>query len=239
MPQYRVNPVMTKLTTLVLTALLLACVSAHASAVSAVGKAIAKVASHTADDAAKAGAKVLAHEGDDVAKAGGKLLANNADDAAKAGARVAGEAASHAAPVLVRTADSALDVSLVAARKAQPVIEVVHRPPIPRPHPAETALKTITRPGTVLAATAGSAGIVAANNLTRGDKSQDDAIGTAITDAAGDNPDLLATLVDIRNKPKTRLYTLLGVGGCGALLLIAGAFALHLSTRRARPSGAL
>ncbi len=83
--------------------------------------------------------------------------------------------------------------------------------------------------------TAGSAGIVAANNLTRGDKAQDEAIGEAIVKAAAENPAVLAEIVGMRNRPKSNLYTLLGIGGCGALLLIAGAFALRLSTRRGAP----
>lgn len=244
---------MLKLLSLSFSALLLvgAPAPASASAVSTVGRAIAKVFSHTADDAAKAGAKVLAHEaddaakagakvlvheGDDAAKAGGKLLANNADEAASAGAHVVSEAAAHAAPVLVRTADSALDASLAAARKSQPAVEVLRRPPIPRPpvQPAESALKTLARPGTVLAAGGAVAAGVAANNLTRGDKAQDEAIGTAIVQAAAENPAILGEVVGIRNRPKTNFYTLLGVGGCLAPILVAGAIALRLARRGAR-----
>lgn len=83
--------------------------------------------------------------------------------------------------------------------------------------------------------TAGSAGIVAANNLTRGDKAQDEAIGEAIVKAAAENPAVLAEIVGMRNRPKSNLYTLLGIGGCLAMVLVAGALALRLSTRRGAP----
>ena len=132
------------------------------------------VATHYGDDAAKA----VAHYGDDAAKA----ATHHGDDAARMAARGGETAATHLTPQVVRTVDAAVDAARVEAHAAQPAVEAIHRTPIVRPMH--------------LAAGGAAVGtVVAAHNLTAGEREKDRAIADATRQTVAEHPELLPDVV--------------------------------------------
>lgn len=136
--------------------------------------AVVHVATHYGDDAAKA----VAHYGDDAAKA----VTHYGDDAAKADVRAGGEAALHTTPTVARAVNTAVDVARVEARAGKPVVEAVHRAPIVRPmHVAAGGVAVGT--------------VVAANNLTAGEREKAHALADVTRRTVAEHPELLPDLV--------------------------------------------
>lgn len=136
--------------------------------------AVVHVATHYGDDAAKA----VAHYGDDAAKA----ATHHGDDAARMAARGGETAATHLTPQVVRTVDAAVDAARVETRAVQPAVEAIHRTPIVRPmHLAAGGVAVGT--------------VVAAHNLTAGEREKDRALADATRQTVAEHPELLPDVV--------------------------------------------
>jgi len=116
--------------------------------------------------------KIAAHGADNVAE---KVIVHNADDAARLAAKGAGRTATHVAPAIERT------VKLVQAeaRAAKPAAQAAARKPL-------------VRPGTIAAGGVAAGTIVAAHNLTAGEREKDCALADATRNTLAEHPEMLS-----------------------------------------------
>lgn len=143
---------------------------------------------------AKAVAKGALHEADDVAK----FVLHESDDLARAGARGGAKAGTGALARTGGMVERSIAAERAAARAATPVVHEIHRTPI-------------VRPGHVMAGGAAVATIVAANNLTVGERKKDEAAAEAI----GNDPQAAERVAS--GGP----LRVLGAGGARALVVLA------------------
>lgn len=172
-------------------------------------KIAAKIAGHSADNVV---AHVATHSADNVAE---HVVTHNADDIAKAAAKGGAKAAAQTAPKVAKAVDAAIDAARIEAEASKPVVKAIHRAPI-------------VKPGHLAAGGVGIGTVVAANNLTVGERDIDLATGDAIRN----NPDIARVRVEASGRWKEIVAkwlssgTGVGIGMGGVLLCLA--FALKI-----------
>ena len=119
--------------------------------------------------------KVAAHSADNVAE---KVIVHNADDAAKLAAKGAGKTATHVAPAVERTVARSVELAQAEARVAKPAVQAAVRKPL-------------VRPGTIAAGGVAAGTVVAAHNLTAGEREKDRALADATRKTLAEHPDML------------------------------------------------
>lgn len=175
-------------------------------------KIAAKIAGHSADNIV---AHVATHSADNVAE---HVITHNADDIAKVAAKGGAKAAAQTAPKVAKAVDAAIDAARIEAEASKPVVKAIHRAPI-------------VKPGHLAAGGVGIGTVVAANNLTVGERDIDLATGDAIRN----NPEVAIRHIADGGRWKNILAW---CGGCGLMLAALGlAFRIAgpiLLRRRAR-----
>lgn len=161
---------------------------------------------------AKIAAKVVGHSADNVV---GHVVTHNADDVARLAAKGAAKGTARTAPKVVRAVDTAVTAARVETQAAKPVVNVIHRIPIAKPSSAAVEAAIKQSPKIAVGAGVGSAALLAANNMTKGERDIDMATGEAIRG----NPELARDRITASGKWKD---TLAKCGGAGIILACLG-----------------
>jgi len=123
--------------------------------------------------------KIAAHGADNVAE---KVIVHNADDAAKLATKGAGKTATHVAPAVERAVARSVERAQAEVRVAKPAVQAAVRKPL-------------IRPGTIAAGGVAAGTVVAAHNLTAGEREKDRALADATRKTLADRPDLLPDIL--------------------------------------------
>lgn len=119
--------------------------------------------------------KIAAHGADNVAE---KVFVRNVDEVTKFATKGAGKTATHVAPAVERTVVRTVELVQAEARVAKPAVQAAVRKPL-------------VRPGTIAAGGVAAGTVVAAHNLTAGEREKDRALADATRKTLADRPDLL------------------------------------------------
>ena len=135
---------------------------------------VARIAEHGTDNVVE---HAVTHSADNFAE---HVVTHTADDASKLGAKGGAKALATTAPEVARAVDAAVVAARAEARAARPAVAAIHRTPIPKPcgTTAEAAIKAA--PKTAVGLGVGVGALVAANNLTAGEREIDKATATAV-----------------------------------------------------------
>ena len=157
-------------------------------------KVTGKIVGRYGDDAVKVTGKIAKHGSDNVAE---HVIVNYGDDAAKAVVKGGERAALHTAPKIARAVDVAVDAARIESVSMKPAVEAIHRAPI-------------VKPAHFLAGGGGVATVVAAQNLTAGEREKDRALADSTRKTLADHPEMLHEVVRVERE--TGLWNRIGVG---------------------------
>ena len=129
--------------------------------------------------AAKVAGKIAGHGADNAAE---RVVAHYGDDVAKSAAKGGGKATLHAVPKVAEAVDATVRAAGIEARAAKPAVEAIRRAPI-------------VKPAHLAAGGAGAAAVVAAHNLTAGEREKDSALSEATRKTIEEHPEMLPEVV--------------------------------------------
>ncbi len=156
--------------------------------------------------AAKVAGKIAGHSADNAAE---HVVAHYGDDAAKAAVKGGEKAALHTAPKIAGAVDATVRAAGIEARAAKPAVKTIHRAPIVKPAHLATG-------------GAGAAAVVAAHNLTAGEREKDSALSEATRKTIEEHPEMLPEVV--RAAGSNGFWNKVGDGVGNGISLFAAAF---------------